>query len=109
HFSDANHEAIYVTDWGLTEPLNLLHLGRLDLRDALHPSPKAGAMIADPHGVFVGHVSERDLFKDTRGSLEAAAAAGGYTKQIEQVIADSNGRPIFEIFRFSPKDRPLTP
>jgi hypothetical protein len=89
---DSEHAAIYVADWGLSEPLNLLHRGRLDLRVSTGPF--------DPHGLFIGHVKEREVFKGSGENLEAAARAAGYTKQVLQTVADSNGRPVFEVFGF---------
>ncbi len=101
---------IYVMDWGLTETLTLLHRGKLPLLAAADPfftaTPDAVGqhmivnLLTDPHGLFLGHVPEREVFAGVSGRLEAAAADAGYRKQIVDIVPDSNARPVFEIFRF---------
>jgi 4-amino-4-deoxy-L-arabinose transferase-like glycosyltransferase len=98
-FRDSERAVIYIVDWGLSEPLNLLHRGQLDLRVSTQPFLNVDSMLADPRGLFAGHVREREAFKGTADNLEAATRAAGYTKQVVQVVSDSNGRPVFEIFR----------
>jgi hypothetical protein len=103
-------DKIYVMDWGLTETLTLLHRGKLPLLPAAGPfftaTPDAtgtqmiGNMLNDPHGLFLGHVAEREVFTGVRQRLEAAAIAAGYRKQIVEIVRDSNARPVFEVFRF---------
>jgi hypothetical protein len=33
--------------------------------------------------------------------FDAAAKAAGYQKQVIRIIPDSNGRPVFELFRLT--------
>jgi 4-amino-4-deoxy-L-arabinose transferase-like glycosyltransferase len=102
--------SIYVTDWGMYEALVFLRQGRL----ALHYSPAllvaenptvgqlraTASMIADPDGLFVTHVAAREIFKGVRGRIEAVGASAGFEKHVIQTIPDSNGRPVFELWRF---------
>jgi hypothetical protein len=106
----APDDQIFVMDWGLNETLTLLHRGKLSLLPASDPfitaTPDAGdtkmiaKLLADPHGLFVGHVPDREVFTGVRQRLDADAAAAGYRKQMLTVVPDSTGRPVFEIFRF---------
>jgi hypothetical protein len=103
-------DKIYAMDWGVTETLTFLHRGKLSLLPAADPlvtaAPDAeeqktiAKLLSDPHGLFVGHVPEREVFTGVRERLDAAALAAGYRKQMLQVVSDSTGRPVFEIFRF---------
>jgi hypothetical protein len=105
-------QPIYVIDWGMQNSLDLLHHGKLSLRVAndpfMHDSPSAAdreiaqRMIRDPRGLFLGHVPEREAFEGVGKRADQAAAALGYRKELLQVIPDSNGRPVFELFRFTP-------
>jgi hypothetical protein len=106
----AADDKIYVMDWGMTEALTLLHRGKLPLLPVADPflsaTPDATGtqivanMLNDPHGLFLGHVAEREVFTGVRQRLEAAAAAAGYRKRIVKIVPDSNARPVFEVFRF---------
>lgn len=106
----APDDEIYITDWGMIESLTLLHRGKLHLISASDPfqstTPDQGQLemtaklLADPHGLFLGHVPDREVFTGVRQRLEDAAKAAGYRKQMLAVAPDSNGRPVFEVFRF---------
>jgi hypothetical protein len=103
-------QQIYVMDWGLMQTLTLLHRGKLHLLPESEPfqtaSPDEGErrmiakVLADPHGLFLGHVPEREVFTGVRQRLEDAASQAGYRRQTLEVVPDSNGRPVFEVFRF---------
>jgi len=101
---------VYLSDWGAMQTLTLLHRGRLALMPVSapfqtdEPDPVGKQVIAnvlaDPHGLFVGHVREREVFKGAGERLDAAARAAGYQRESEGIIGDSNGHPVFEMFRF---------
>ena len=103
-------DSIHIADWGIYEALTYLERGRLplhyapELLVAVHPTSAQNramaAMIADPHGLFVTHVAAREIFRGARDRLEAAAAANGWSKRVVETISDSNGRPVFELWRF---------
>jgi hypothetical protein len=105
------NDRIWVIDWGIYYSMDLaaqgqLHLGyaadqlRTDTPSLVEQSQLA-AMLADPQSIFVGHVREREAFQGVDERLDRFADAGGYRKQILQTVADSNGRPVFEILRFA--------
>jgi hypothetical protein len=100
----------YLVDWGLSDNLNLLHQGRLDLRMATGPvitdSPTAEQlaeirdMLGDPEALIVDHVREHEVFPNVGARLDQAAQSFGYRRKVVRTVPDSNGRPMFEIVRF---------
>ena len=101
---------IYVMDWGMINTLALLHQGRLPLNEAHGFIRQRRAnqiqrqiiqrMLADSSAIFLDHVPSREVFSGIRVRLDRAAAANGYQEAPVQTIFDSNGRPVFEMFRF---------
>ena len=108
-YADRN---LYVIDWGLYDNLNLLHEGRLNFLIAFgplgtdSPSPEQLGeirdMLHDPGGLILDHVREREVFPSVGARLDRAARSFGYRREVVRAIADSNGRPMFEIVRFVP-------
>ena len=100
----------YLIDWGLSENLNLLRQGRLDLRSATgpvttdSPSPEQLGeiqdMLRDPGGLILDHVPAHEVFPNVDERLDRAAQSLGYAKEVVRTIPDSNGRPMFEIVQF---------
>ena len=109
-------ETIYVTDWGMQNTLALLQKGRLKLETAEgdFASDQIGdpqrvhirAMAADRNAVFIGHAAGQEAFLGSRQRVVQAAESNGLHKEMIQVIADSNGRPAFEIFRWTAAPAP---
>ncbi len=104
---------VYASDWGIAIPLLVLSRGRIPVElgmDALE-SDEAPAVergyemhkIADGDSIWVGHAEGRELFPGYRARLERMAAAAGYRKDLQAMIRDTNGRPVFEVFRFVPE------
>jgi hypothetical protein len=106
------NQTIYVTDWGMNATLELTHLGRLRIQPAHgplmddSPSPEQQAqlqaMLADTDGIWLGHVNGHEDFQGVNARLQRFASMAGYRREPIRTVADSNGRPIFEIFRFRP-------
>jgi 4-amino-4-deoxy-L-arabinose transferase-like glycosyltransferase len=102
--------AINVVDWGMANTIALFHQGRALVRpvDGLFQTatPSAGQseiiknVLTDPQAIFVGHVPERDVFREVRSNLDQAATALGRHKRLIRIIYDSHGRAVFEIFKF---------
>ena len=100
----------YLIDWGLSENLNLLRQGRLDLRPVTgpvttdSPSPEQLGeiqdMLRDPGGLILEHVPAHEVFPNVDERLDRAAQSLGYVKEVVRTIPDSNGRPMFEIVQF---------
>jgi hypothetical protein len=56
--------------------------------------------IASPNSVYIQHTEENQLYDNVNGQLRSAALALGYKEQVERIVHDNEGRPVFEIFRF---------
>lgn len=107
--SPNDEHPIYVVDWGMLNTLALFHQGRLLLRPDDSPfstdTPSESDlraiafMFSDPAAIFVGHVPSREVTQGVDERLERAAAESGLRKELIRGIADSNGRPVFEVFR----------
>lgn len=112
---------IYVIDWGMFNGLAFLHRGQLDLREGSEPlmtdtpnelqkrvlATMITGRVADGSAVFVGHTAGEELFHHVDERLDRAAASLGYHKEVLETVADSNGRPRFEIFTFRAPNRPV--
>jgi 4-amino-4-deoxy-L-arabinose transferase-like glycosyltransferase len=104
------NQTVYVIDWGMNATSQLSHQGRLDIHYAhgplsSHPpdadsSAQLRSMLADSGAIWVDHVASREAFQGTGAILEKFASAAGYRREVLQTVADSNGRPVFEIFCF---------
>jgi hypothetical protein len=103
-------QTIYVIDWGMNATLQLTHQGRLHMWSAQgalmgdSPSPDQQAqllaMLADTSAIWLGHVAGREAFEGVDAHLERFASMAGYEPELIRTVADSNGRPVYEIFRF---------
>jgi hypothetical protein len=61
------------------------------------------AMLSDTSAIWLGHAAGREAFPGVDAHLERFAFMAGYRRELIRTIADSNGRPVFEIFRFRPE------
>ena len=103
-------QSIYVMDWGMLSTLAIFHQGRLALRvgddlfstDTPTPSQRLtmDIMFSDRNALFVNHVAGREVTTGVTERLARAAANAGVRKELIRTISDSNGRPVFEIFRY---------
>jgi hypothetical protein len=109
--SEVPGQTVYMLDWGIQFPLDVLHNGHLKMRSGhdafMTDSPsdwdkgEAARLFADPNALFIAHVDKRENFAGVhRRFLEAATAAGCREKNI-RTIPDSNGRPVFEVFQLA--------
>jgi hypothetical protein len=99
-----------MVDWGSLNTLALLHEG--DLPMFMADVPPAGAPESDADRaeirreidsgdrIFIEHTDDKQIFPGVNGRLKQAAAELGYVEQPEKVVSDSNGRPVFQLFRF---------
>jgi 4-amino-4-deoxy-L-arabinose transferase-like glycosyltransferase len=100
------NQTVYVIDWGINATSQLNHRGRLHLQyvQGRVADPEAGAqlrsMLSDSGAVWVNHVASREAFQGVGANLEKFASAAGYRREVLRIVADSNGRPVFEVFRF---------
>jgi hypothetical protein len=104
---------VYINDWGMFDALRMLHRGKLPLRVGSDPlsKPQLDAedkrtvleRISEADAVFVGHADGAEQFTGVNAKLRALADEAGYRREILAAIADRNGRPMFEVFRFERK------
>ena len=104
------NQTVYIIDWGMNATSQLSHQGRLRIHYAHSPvssdspGPEASAqlraMLSDEDAVWVDHVPAREAFPGSGANLQKFAEGAGYRRVLLQTVTDSNGRPVFEIFRF---------
>jgi hypothetical protein len=109
HMSTVPARFVFSVDWGIMDSLRLLNRGKLPLRVGTDPISKAeltagdreflARMIGDPSHVFINHTKDFEFFQGVNAKLVAYAEAAGYRRVIEAEIADSNGRPVYEVYR----------
>ena len=109
--SEVPGQTIYMLDWGIQNPLDVFHNGRLRMRSGHDPfmsdTPSdwdkgaALRMFADPGALFVTHTEKREAFTGVHKRFDESAAAAGCHEDSVRTIPDSNGRPVFEIFKLA--------
>jgi hypothetical protein len=50
--------------------------------------------------VFIEHTDDKQIFPGVNKRLQDAAAELGFAERPEKAVNDSNGRPVFQLFRF---------
>jgi hypothetical protein len=95
----ARPPAVFCADWGIQDSLRLLSRGRLPTWDVTGGLANPAAL-ADPAYLFTGRTADHEIFRGTAARLAAAAEAAGYRREVVDTIADSFGRPTFEVYRF---------
>jgi hypothetical protein len=108
--ADSTGDTVYIIDWGIYESIDFLQPGKSHLHESYSPliqaSPDPGqrleidAMLADPHALFVGHVSTREAFHGVNEHLQTIARDEGYEERPVRIVVDRNGRAVFKVFRF---------
>ena len=92
----------------------MFHRGRLPITgiDDLFPeNPQPdrqreealGRVLADRDAIYLGHVASQEVFSGIGKRIDAKLESAGLTRQTVEVVSDSNGRPMFEIFRVVPR------
>jgi hypothetical protein len=102
-----------ILDWGILEPLRLLHANRLPLMWATDPLLRGPASAEDralllsiiqaPESVFISHTDPHEVFAGVNQRLQLFLDQQGYRKKILEVIHDTNDRGIFEVYTFVKK------
>jgi len=105
-------DRIVVNDWGILNPLELMHRGALPLMWAEDPyfpvnateadRTYKAAILADRETLWISHTEGNEQFPGVNARLTATLASAGYQKQPVTTIADRNGRPTFQLFRVVP-------
>jgi 4-amino-4-deoxy-L-arabinose transferase-like glycosyltransferase len=101
---------IFLSDWGELDNLILLNQGRLRIWIGSDPlvgpqiSPgdlrQIGRMLSTPSSVFVCHTKPYEVFPGVTERLIEGAQRLGYSRRVLDTVADSNGRPVYEIVDF---------
>ena len=102
---------IFCVDWGMQNGLLLLNRGKMALHAGSDPIAKPSlsdedraylaAMISGVDHVFVAHTEGNEVFQGVNGKLVKFADEMGYAQETMAIIADSYGRPMFQVYRFS--------
>ncbi len=100
--------SVIVDDWGILDPLVLLHRGKfpVSMADSSFLAPGQSAASHDwdvgrlERGLWLGHTPPYQEFAGQNDQIVRAAASAGFQKKITQVIQDRHHRDVFEIFHF---------
>jgi hypothetical protein len=105
------NQAIYVLDWGIQFPLYVLHSGHLPMQSGEEyftagvPAEESREAIkkimANSDPLFITHTEKRENFEGVHKRFDEAAAAVGCHETSVQTIPDSNGRPVFQVFKIA--------
>jgi hypothetical protein len=95
--------AVFLADWGFFDTLRLLSRGSLRLDWALEfgNDRHVAHWLSVPDAVFVAHSPGSESFEGRRAQLLEISERLGYGRELLEVIHDRNGRPRFEIYRFT--------
>src|SRR5262249_16257172 len=103
-------KSLMVDDWGIMNPLVVLHRGRLPLigEEASFLAPGSSEsdrqwaveQIADD--VWIGHTAQVEEVAGANEKIVRLARGVGFEKQVIEIVRDTHGNQVFEIFRFVP-------
>jgi hypothetical protein len=111
YMKDAPAERVYCVDWGILDSLRLLNRGKLRLSLLYDAVPtdqgkpdtdRIRAAAADPGSLFISHAKGLEYMEGVNAKLVRTAEDLGYRRDMIAVIADSFGRPTYEVYRFDP-------
>lgn len=102
--------SVMVDDWGILNPLVVLHRGRLPLvfMDAGFLAPastetdRQWALDQLANDVWIGHTPQFEELTGANAKTVRLARAAGFEKQIIEIVRDTHGTPVFEVFHFVP-------
>jgi len=95
-----------LVDWGYQNGLTTLHEGDLPLFAVDEKWDGFRQQVSSPDFLFIQHTEDKQLFPGVNDRIRKAAAALGYVERLERTVADRNGRPVFELFRFRKQTDP---
>ena len=101
---------VFCMDWGIYDSLRLLNRGTLPLANGDEQVSKPEMtprdreivmdMISGPANIFIAHTKPYEFFPGRSAKLAQFALAAGYRRVDVASISDSNGRQVYEIYRF---------
>ncbi len=111
YISAAGAQRVYVMDWGIFDALRILDRGRLPLmvgsdqvtKESMNEDDRRilSEILSARDAVFVGHTEGNEIMSGVSAKMLEAAAGAGYRKKVLKVIGDRNGRPMFEVYRWT--------
>ncbi len=101
---------LVVDDWGILNPLIVLHRNRLPLvlADPSFLTPgiterdRRFALKRLAEDVWIGHTNPYQQWPGEDQRIVRVARSVGFEKKLIETVPDRNGRAVFEIFRFVP-------
>jgi hypothetical protein len=110
YLKNDRRDEIYCVDWGILDSLRLLSSGKMPLRVGTDPINNAELnsddrefverMVSTPDHLFINHTKDFEFFPGVNDKLVKFARDAGYRREIQAVIPDGNGRPVYEVYRF---------
>lgn len=107
--SDLHPSRVIVYDWGIGIPVEVMNKERLLVQYAdlpmLPPSIDEAERkmrmdrLEDRNAVWVGHTDGNEQFPEANAQMLASLKAAGFEQSTLSTVADSHGRPIFQVFR----------
>jgi len=102
---------LVLTDWGILNTIRLLGRGKLDLVDLSvlldnrRPFSAGDETIlrywlSQPRTIFVGHTQGKEMLPAVNTSLDVFTRENQYERDMLDIVADRNGRAIFEVFEY---------
>ncbi|MBY0506796.1 MAG: hypothetical protein K2X03_22950 [Bryobacteraceae bacterium] len=89
-------KTVRVYDWGMSDNLSLLTRGSVEI--AWNDRPFAAENFARPADLWIGTLKPFEAFANVNQDLQEAVAKAGYERRVLEVIADRQGRPVYELF-----------
>jgi Dolichyl-phosphate-mannose-protein mannosyltransferase len=106
---------ILAPDWGMTDSICVLNHDTPPLRavdesflaDTNPPTRKHDDLetLSDPNTIWLEHVPGHEAKPGVNDTIFNAARRAGFKTSMLETYLDSNGRAIFQTFRFTPQDR----
>jgi len=112
YLSTASPGRVYVMDWGVFDVLRFLGHGQLRLEIGSDQVSKESMddedrrilneIFSATDAVFVGHTEGNEVMEGVSEKMRREAEARGLRKNVLKVIEDRHGRPLFEVYRWTP-------
>ena len=106
-------KTVFCMDWGIQDPLRMLHAGALPLRMGTDQVANvemteqdrryATEMVSEPRNLFLAHTPAFENFPGRSERMIAFAEELGYRQEVLGRISDPFGRQVFEVYRFARK------
>ena len=101
---------IFTADWGMGDALRMLLRGEIPIHNAVEPyhlteldDAERQAILSRLNAeaaVYINYVDGRDVFPNAKRLFQECAEEHGFTQELIEVVRDSRGRDVFELYRF---------